>query len=452
MRQKTILAWLILAVSLFCIVRDTNAIPLGSYLTRDLVQTWGTTIGIPTNSFSVGYQFTTFSDDWIDSIYHYLWCVKITTNTTDGYLFTAGILPLSNNGTAWVDYILTSSGNYRYVNYLVHNDATSTDSVTARNPAIEGNTTAITDFVLPKNINSWGSSPWEWVLCINSSFRHNFSSKLFDLIAITYWYYWFTDWTFLYSTTDFTANPILISSFFPNNYYTNIHNYYNTQKQALFSESSASWTVQKYIRTNQQSNTSAFYSSLPREFMWWTWSLQYVWWNTLPMHFWYSIQDNTYSTWWTDEPWSQTDYFEDCGSFLDVWCYVSGFFDWIVDKITGFFDYLFPDISFNWSFNSCWTFDDSEAIWLFQRFANIIAFINPFPPEETIEICTIYWPKTISYQVFIPDNNFFKEWIPWVLPEMEDIDLRMIYGQTPIDLIVILWMLSVILYQRSKHD
>lgn len=184
---------------------------------------------------------------------------------------------------------------------------------------------------------------------------------------------------------------------------------------------------------------------------WWTWtSLDYylpTWLGSTGI-----ISSNWDETWSWSWSWSWTtvDYFVDCESFLDVWCYIDWFFTGIFDKINDYIDSLLPDISFSWEFNSCWEYSTWSTVWIMQKFANWIAILNPFPPSDGSIVCTLWWPRTVDYQLFIPTQNFFEVYIPGQVPELE-ISMELFAWQTLWDLIVIFTFVMIIFYDRKHH-
>lgn len=126
--------------------------------------------------------------------------------------------------------------------------------------------------------------------------------------------------------------------------------------------------------------------------------------------------DIRYPAWWfygstgyidlqLPNTWGETpiDYFEECISFLDVWCYL----EWVWNA---FKDWILPDYSINWNgetFNCVmwwtggiysWSTAGNQSISLVQRFANIVSIVNPLPPPEWSEVCLFSWEKeTVDY-------------------------------------------------------
>lgn len=145
------------------------------------------------------------------------------------------------------------------------------------------------------------------------------------------------------------------------------------------------------------------------------------------------------------------DYFADCTSFLDdVWCYVVGFYDSIVAKISDWIKSLFPDVSFSGSFDSCGSGSTISSSGTFmQRLWNVIAIVNPIPPDDGDVICILWWSWQIDYHAFIPEENFFEHYIPWVVPELER-STRIVWDQTIFDIMIIMVMTLIIFYK--KHD
>lgn len=144
-------------------------------------------------------------------------------------------------------------------------------------------------------------------------------------------------------------------------------------------------------------------------------------------------------------------YFDNCNT-VDVWCYMKWFYNWIKDWLYQFFTQFVPDFSFSWNFDSCGSFSSGNTSQTtYQKLGNVIALINPFPPSDWSEICTIFWPRTIVYWVMWPEQNFFQKYIPWQIPALE-VDPHIAYGQTIVDIITIVSVMLLIFYHKSKHD
>lgn len=152
---------------------------------------------------------------------------------------------------------------------------------------------------------------------------------------------------------------------------------------------------------------------------------------------------------WTWGTWTGTDFFADCWSFLDVWCYVKWSYEWIKQSISDFFISFMPTFWFSWNFDSCGSFASWTTQTTFSKFTNIIALINPFPPANNTEICTIFWSRTIVYWVMWNSENFFTKYIPWQVPQLE-IDPHFIFGQTIVDIVTIFSMMYYIFYKKSN--
>lgn len=172
------------------------------------------------------------------------------------------------------------------------------------------------------------------------------------------------------------------------------------------------------------------------------------WWktNTFPNWLWTT---NWYTTTPPENTWGTNtgtiDYFADCKSFINVWCYIK----WAWNNFTWYVWTFFVDISFTWNFDSCAT-ASTESWTTMQKFWNAIAIINPYPVNDWETVCTVWWEKEIHYSYFVPTENFFQKYIPWQMPELE-ISMFIIWQQTLWDLITILVFILLIFYSR-KHD
>lgn len=137
----------------------------------------------------------------------------------------------------------------------------------------------------------------------------------------------------------------------------------------------------------------------------------------------------------------------DYSSCWVIWfsCYFWVFTNGILSYLSSFF----PNVSWNSAFNSCASWSTGESSYL-QKFANIIAIINPYPPAEGTIVCSIFWQYTIWYQRLIPEKNFFEIYIPWVMPSLEN-DGRIIFWQSIPDIIVIL-SFAILILNRKQND
>lgn len=126
---------------------------------------------------------------------------------------------------------------------------------------------------------------------------------------------------------------------------------------------------------------------------------------------------------WGPATGSWTDYFVDCTSFLDVWCYIK----WVVNKVSDFISWLFPNISWSWQASTCvntentWSLTSSIAYTgssvYIQNIVNLFSLMMPLPPPNNSEVCLIWWSEiwddiiwshswkiTIQYAKYIPEN------------------------------------------------
>ncbi len=145
-------------------------------------------------------------------------------------------------------------------------------------------------------------------------------------------------------------------------------------------------------------------------------------------------------TWWLSDGW-----YDSCNWIVsDFWCYVTA----TINNTIGNF---FPEISFDWSFQSCDFALVNASGWYMQRFANVISVINPIPPDEWAPICMYFsWTGTMGYQRIIPEENFFEHYVPWALPQVEWIDITPLW-QSIFDIFVI-FGITVLIFHRKNHD
>lgn len=165
----------------------------------------------------------------------------------------------------------------------------------------------------------------------------------------------------------------------------------------------------------------------------------------------YSLPKFLNSQGWTiwQLPWASGSIFDECNSFLDVWCYIGAIWNAIESFIT---DNLFPDISFSGDFNSCGSWSKSSGTYM-QKLWNLIAIINPIPPQNNTVVCTPFWSGAIKYQGLIWSwwLNFFSVYWWWLTPSYLNWT-GMIYGwQSVIDLVIIFVCFVLIFYHR-KND
>lgn len=177
------------------------------------------------------------------------------------------------------------------------------------------------------------------------------------------------------------------------------------------------------------------------DFLQWTgWSLSYYLYNWVSADWLVNFGSGSNGG---SSTWSITDWwYTDCEWFTDIMCYVRGTIDGITNA-------LFPEITFNGSFQSC----DYQVQWstgsYMQRFANIIAVVNPIPPSSGSTICMLWNTWTVTYQRIIPDENFFEHYVPWALPEIENIETK-IYGQSIFDIVTIFALVILIFYHKNS--
>lgn len=214
----------------------------------------------------------------------------------------------------------------------------------------------------------------------------------------------------------------------------------NWDDQGLFEYNTTSLIAKHYMlyspHTNEERSVDLF-----DNFMIWDWTF-----NETPVEWFWASWIQTI-TWWTGSTGTGTGIFDDCW-FLEVWCYLEA----IWGQITWFFDYLFPEISFSGSADTCMSWSISSTGSYMQKFANIIAIINPIPPDEWSVICTLFWTWLVDYQSAIGTGNFFTVYAHGAVPAYLEWDWRVIWDQTILDIIVIFTCMILIFYRRSQND
>lgn len=118
-----------------------------------------------------------------------------------------------------------------------------------------------------------------------------------------------------------------------------------------------------------------------------------------------------WSTWvqWIDvispTTWTWTDFFANCTSFIDVWCYISGFFRGIISTISWYFSSFFPSVSFSGQSSTCLS-GSTAGFWsgivsisYFQKVVNLFVLLVPIPPPEWWTLCTFsVWQVQMRYR------------------------------------------------------
>jgi len=163
----------------------------------------------------------------------------------------------------------------------------------------------------------------------------------------------------------------------------------------------------------------------------------------------------------------EIDYYANCDSiFTDVWCYIKWFWDMIVDKITWFISWFFPDIEWTGNGSSCITFSGSTAsgvvspisyTWsskYIQNVVNMISLMLPFPPAEWADICLIWWSGIWSNIYSDADDWVVQiEYWKWITDEMR---IPSFWNYTVFDLwifvIVGFWWMHLLKPQEHKEN
>lgn len=323
-------------------------------------------------------------------------CFRYWTNSTNWYI-----------GIAWNDVV---SWNNNWVTYTLE----VTDSWVAlfdiiRNPTVAHPYFRDSFVQTANNLLAYIPPIPDWlnddalVFCLRPTFEYETLSSWYTYYLWTAVYmYWFSGST---SSATFVPRNLRIRSV--NNFleYWRFNIYQQPWQQQFWDYTASSvrnnywkyyvvWTPSVNNNPTTANPLRAF--AYEQDFMWMT---EYNFVTTLP-EFFNSSSTGTYTpydpwtwTWWT-WTWEEVDYFVDCSSFLDVWCYVKWVYDSFYDKIQS----LFPNINFAGSWSACpieeWM---QTPIWYsgsntyIQAIADLMAIIAPIPPPEFTEVCLLWW-------------------------------------------------------------
>lgn len=163
----------------------------------------------------------------------------------------------------------------------------------------------------------------------------------------------------------------------------------------------------------------------------------------LPFMYWTTNYIDGSSTWWTNSWW--IDYYSDCTSFIDVWCYIK----WSYNSIKWFFTGLVPSIAWQWSMESCAWSGVITQNGVLAPLSNLIAILNPFPPPGGTTVCTLLWTQIIHYHLLVPEHNFFEVYAHGKVPSELETNMYVMPWQTIIDVLVI--VIFVYLSFSSLH-
>lgn len=456
--MKKLFYWILITISLFAIVRDTNAISSNAFPLPWIYKTGGI-LSANTNDWNWQFWYTSYVE--IDNYVRHdkLGCFKVTNSTTDWYVYTLGMFNWTYS--MGVDFFILSD-QPEWVKYIVsriHNEFTSSFSapqdVSYNNSLFNNPITAI-DFVIPYTVNSGGDVPGEWVVCTKVvTARVNDWSII--LSAITYTYYGFQNWQFLHFVKEYPWN-ILLTQYSGSDSIVWWGSEYTPSKQAIanYSNASGSATYWKFAST-----TGLFDYRVVTDFLKWTWTTEYVQAPTLPSYLnydWINIDFGTGGTWWGGTWTGDIDtgtYYDECEGFTDLWCYIWGFtqfifdipgmiFDKIIDAILS----LVPDITFSWTFDSCSADFNSEDATSTDKLKNFLAFLNPFmPPWDWEIVCTVWGEEELHYSRLIPEQNFFELYLPNA-PAYLTVSPYILPWQTIFDIVLIAVMMGMIFYKR----
>lgn len=208
-------------------------------------------------------------------------------------------------------------------------------------------------------------------------------------------------------------------------------------------------------------NSYISYAPANTDFSWQLWVLEFLHWLPPWENITYWLYDFLWSSWtsisltWTDIWTWEIDFYKDCTSFLDIWCYVV----WTVNKFAYWIWSLFIDLSFQGATDTCFSWSTSSWTYM-QKLANLIAVVNPIPPWSWSVICTmfvwtdlwkmesVWWTWQVIYHRYIPEENIFAMAVPWLVPILEQSTIVFAW-QTIIDIMIIVMLVAAIIYQKK---
>ena len=419
------------------------AITYGGWINFSLPDIVNTGVTLASTNIISEYETKSQVIDSANTVYSYLWCVELENGMSGVTLMTFRNYSQASSGWPYgvwaevnlkIDQIVSWTNSGKSIIYMEWYWLYSDDDFSR-----------VAIAYVPSIHNSYLWDTTKWLFCFNPViFKRNWW-WVFDIndwlyiqnISYTYyswptWRYWF--WQIDFSSLHFwlwaqifkrvaaeSSPPYWVN-------YTRLEMYWNTslntkiwyQYDPLISTVSIFDFLSTLTWSNIDQTIPQFLSMVSA-----TWSSFNDWWGTG------TTRDRfDYSECWV----------------IEIWCY----FDVFTNVIGVYLDSFFPDISWTWNFDSCasWSTDSGSTL---QKFANVIAIINPYPPEEWTSICSIFGDYTIWYQRLFPEHNFFEVYAPWVFPALE-IDWRVFGGQSLPDIIVIIAMSILILHPRNKND
>ena len=130
-----------------------------------------------------------------------------------------------------------------------------------------------------------------------------------------------------------------------------------------------------------------------------------------------------------------------CGNF-EISCYVSTFFSWVTSYI--------PDLSFSEWFNSCATGSSSTWWTTSEKLSRLISIINPIPPNEGTLICGLFWSWILDYSQASQSGNIFTVYAHWQVPKVLESDWIIAYGQNLLDIVVIIGVF-ILIFRPKKN-
>ena len=380
-----------------------------------------------------------FTWSTVDNTYTYLWCSTIWNSSS----WTK--MNLYQYGYYWYGWLVAI---YEMNIKIIPTGANNESIVSLYSNSVGAPIFSHDIMVVPTIPNSKGWDTTQWMFCISPRMKRIAWSWVANvdwiyLYDIKYSYYSWPTGVFGFDFHSFTSYGIYWRQVYRDSTYATSYPFFEWHNRGeLQPWDSSTWTTIyfRYLQTvmNWAKVTEFMNDIVPS-------SLN----NTIPQWLWVNFS----STWSTYEypptgtgsgSWSIWFDYSSCWA-ISISCYFWVFTNGILGYIWSFF----PDVSWNSAFNSCasWSIDKSSYL---QKFANIIAIINPYPPAEGTIVCSIFWQYTIGYQRLIPEKNFFEIYIPWVMPALEN-DWRIIFWQSIPDIIVIL-SFAILILNRKQND
>lgn len=410
---------------------------------------WSSTFSIPQmydNSGNILLQYKTtdragqYEPDWIYSTWAYDFfgvtaCSKIDNSTSSGTLFFQGkwqnIGSWPNEYLHGMEYEYSTWSTWDRNIYLTvwgawtikNNSWSWRDLVASWSWSMTSSWLAPNDFVFCSQPFFTRYGPWIYMTYYTLYWYSDSTGKFYkqltdysdtgatngELITTTNWdtpYFWiyWNKWPVNWSTSIWDSN----AEFFT---------WWYTGSAPWWKPNTPNYMVDFLANIWYSSDYISYENSLP----WWFWITTWgtSWVSDIPV-------TGTGTTW--------TDYFADCGSFLDVGCYIQGFWNSIMATISDWFASLFPEVTWSWWYNTCFntwstsTGSNLTGSWIsyIQKLANFGMVIIPISPPDWTEYCMIGWfTGTVEYQRFVPE--MYKIQIPGIW-SIFDLMMLLLFG------------------------